>query len=412
MRHPIPTLVLLASLLLSGCADPGQRSPDAAAAQPEEHAHALDAAPASNATVDADGNATWFVADLNAAVTGLRWSVPEGSVQTYHVSESFSWDAVVLRGTLLADAATAYGVFVYDLNDGARLVASTVAAGGTFESYAVTPAPLEGSFEPSVQPFTVYLPSDLEGEEVGIVVATAGMQGTPRFAWTSMDHFPAPLEEEPEDTEAFLEQQTGAPAVVPAVGHGDRFLASRHYEAYFGALYTPGVFGVRHTVGDVTVEDRLPTWVPPYGGARDVTVTARHDLEGGWSSAYVLHWLSAGAGSYDVRMDVHGATVETSGVQAEAPFAYNGLVALLTGRPLGYVEGDGTGGAEAALDLQVVTDNDFTLSLVGMESFDASLETLLGEPSVDAAYGYGGLLLASPEGVARVDAGGGFHVRL
>ena len=227
-------------------------------------------------------------------------------------------------------------------------------------------------------------------------MAKQGDTGRFGIDWRVLDTYPSfdsgvrPAE----DHAAFVAAREGQAAAVARTGAGTGYDVDSLTEVFIGLLAPVGVFGSRVVTGEVLQTEELPTWTPPYGGARSTEISLEGS-SGGWGVAAATYWPGNGGGSYEVAATGGGHTVQGDGITASTPLAITGLVV----QPLAFATARGDDGdTRVALRATAADTNDFFILTATQTSFGASLQDLFGVPGASDGFVATGLIQMRDDG--------------
>jgi hypothetical protein len=381
----------LLSALLSGCASNEQ----APAASPsavdllggrsrglEPRADAVAPGPARFETV-AESEAAWYLAafDVDAthgSVAGFRWTVPADSLRTHPDSKdlrALPLEVAFLTPEHQAVEVFAFGVFTLDAKP--QLLTLHLGSPMDTTTRGVGQAPQTTRAEAYTSPGLLLLSEDLvsEGDELGILLSVRGNVSAFGAAWRILDQYPSSYDA-PKSTEAFLDSLQGEPAaVVPVYGQGVGYAAAAYLEV--NSLH----YGLEMRLGDVEVTQgiSLPD-LRPVASVRDIAlrtsfVSPQAD-DGGWGIALGGYAAWTGAYQWEMKADVHGVSVASSGSSA-AGLRY----------PFFMVMGGNEPQSEANLRIQTGSLNSIEVLALLSVDYGASLPLLLGVSLTETTSG-------------------------
>lgn len=376
----LATSCIVAALLLAGCAEEP-------AVGPEPVQQALDV-PASLADVATNATSrSDFLMPVSEdqPVGGFRVTVPkdhahgvssDSTIKSYRFTAQLHFDTT-------PDGAS---IFVFAGDD---LVAKHHMEPVSATTWTAAPLPTDASAAADFSPARIDIRADLVGETLGFVVAVGGLEGDAALAI----HFERTFQSGPATPPPVRESQWLDP-----IGTGTVYEVHRHQEAATPLYLLFGFLGMVETMGDPVVDERLPSWTFPHGGARDGTLEASCAL-GGWSYAQTLYIYLEGAGTWSHTLSNGDHAAEDQGAYASGA-GYGFLVsAVVAGLPIGTAQGDG-GSASARIDVVSAQAGPTHAALVEAICLDAPLAVLLGTGAPSSSSLLQGLTTQQAEDLA------------
>ena len=370
--------VLMVATAFAGCID--EESPVDAPVETTEAAPALPTtvAAAQNRTVAGPDHAFLLPVPERGGLAGFEVPVPDDRAHPSFEGSSFIQHHVILEWQFDAPAAEAVAAFYR----GGDMVALSVWVPTEAQSYLTAALPTDVGGPASYERTSLTASADVFAGTLSVVVGATGVDGPVALAIHFDDVPRDPFEDLPDPL------QDGVALKAP-IGTGSDFDYQERSELAVGLVAPVGLIGAVTEAGTPTRTERLPTYVFPHGGARDVLVAASCDL-GGWSQARTSLLFGEGGGTFAHSVAAGNASAQDDGVMAWAR-GYGFLAgALALGLPIGVASG--TGAATATIDVQMLATNELSLLNVVALCFDASLEHLTGVRANESATVLDGLV--------------------
>jgi hypothetical protein len=334
---------------------------------------------------------------------------PEGTLNAFRfpiptdvlAPRSHSPDVLLLslEGAFLGDESKLSSISSWAILGAAKTGNTLTFNGGAYdttlslESTLLTPIVTRTTFTPKLEPFitTFGFLEHRDGDDLSLIIAVRSQ--TPAELTLGLRVMGAQEREDRErerpDRSTFIDTWSKAekqPHERVATAQGFRLAI---YEEIRYGLVAVGMARQLIASNDVHIDNRMPTNLYPYIGARDITLSTRLESETGFTAAFALHYTSQSTGRWAIDIAAHGKAIHMRSVNLPDP---TGLNDVIVGFPFAFMQQEGKGGSSVELFTQQASLDDVEFVFFDAIQLGASPHTLFGLSTKPESYSAMGIV--------------------